>query len=252
MPSVFRKKTLRSVTLLLIMDDLSSFLTNKANDLIKGKKFEEALKIMDEVRQIKEEQKSPDFWYVRGLRLCDVGEYEQALECFDNDLTLNQKSFNAFFKKGQILFQLKRYAEAIECFNKSSEIHHQQYLQSKEKAQQLKKVRKFEKSLIYHDLAAHEKPLDESFWYYKGLAMFKLQKYDVASSCFTKALEIKQDKKILYELAKCDLRLGNVDKCLKILEEICDFEPFNKEKLRVDIDFDSLTENNKFRKIIGL
>lgn len=234
------------------MDDLSSSLSSEANKLIKEKKFEEALKIIDEVQQIKKEQKSTDFWYVRGLRLCDVGEYEQALECFDNDLTLNQKSFNVFFKKGQVLFQLKRYAEAVECFNKSSEIHHQQYLQSKEKAQQLKKVRKFEKSLIYYDLAAHKKPLNESFWYYKGMALFKLQKYDMASSCFTKALEIKHDKKILYELAKCDLFLGNVIKCLEILEEICDSDPFNKEKLRVDVDFSSLSDNNKFRKIIGL
>lgn len=234
------------------MDDLSPFLTNKANELIKEKKFEEALKIMDEIQQIKEEQKSPDFWYVRGLRLCDVGEYEQALECFDKDLTLNRKSFNAFFKKGQILFQLKKYADAVECFNKSSEIQHQQYLQSKEKAQQLKKVRKFEKSLIYYDLAAHEKPLDESFWHYKGLALFKLQKYDTAHSCFTKALEIKQDTKILYELAKCNLFLGDVERCLEILDKICDVEPFNKEKLRVDVDFASLSENNKFRMILGV
>lgn len=234
------------------MSDSPSHFTTRANELIKEKKFEEALSLMDEAQKIKEDQKSPDFWYVRGLYLCELGEYEQALECFDKDLTLNQKSYKTFFKKGQILFQLKQYAEAVECFNKSAEINYQQFLQSKEKAQHLKKAHKYEKSLIYYDLASSEKPLDASFWYYKGMALLKLKKYESASSCFTKAFEITPDSKILYDLAKCELLVGNVENCLNLLEKTCNLQSFTKEKLRIDSDFLILHENKHFRKIMGL
>lgn len=235
------------------MDDLSSFFNKKADELKKARKFEEALKFIDEASKIKQEEKLPDFWYRRGIRLCELGEYEIALDCFDKDLTLHQKSYDTFFSKGQILFQLKQYAESVECFNKAAEEHHQQYLQCSKKVERMKKVHKYEKALIYADLASHEKPLDDTFWYYKGMALLKLKKYDVASSCLTKALEIKNNNpKFLYELAKCEMFAGNMEKSLLILEKACNLEPITKEKLSVDNDFSSLSENKQFRIILGL
>jgi tetratricopeptide (TPR) repeat protein len=233
------------------MDDLSSFFKKKADELKKARRFEEALKFTDEAIKIKQEEKLPDFWYRRGIHLCKLGEYEMALDCFDKDLTLRQKSYDTFFSKGKILFQLKQYAESIECFNKAAEEHHQQYLQSSKKVEPMKKAHKYEKALVYADLASHEKPLDDTFWYYKGMALLKLKKYDVASSCLAKALEIKNNPKFLYELAKCEMFAGNVEKSLEILEKTCILEPNTKEKLSVDNDFLSLSENKQFRIILG-
>lgn len=234
------------------MDDLYSFFTDRANDLKKEKKFEEALKFIDEAQKIKEDQKSPDFWYMRGIRLCEFGEYEKALECFDNDLILHEKSYKTFFIKARILFLLKQYAESIECFNKAAEENHDHYLQNRKKAEQFKQKHKFEKALIYADAASYEKPLDYTFWYYKGLAFLKLKKYDMASSCFMKSLEIKSDPKILYDLAKCELFAGNEEKSLEILQKSCNLDPNNKEKLKVDSDFSILSEKTQFRVILGL
>lgn len=235
------------------MDDLSSFFIKKANELKKARKFEEALKFLDEAAQIQEEEKSSDFWYKRGIRFCEFGEYEKALDCFDNDLRLHQKSYETFFEKGKILFQLKKYAEAVECFNKAAEEHHQQYLQCSKKAEHMKKAHKYEKSLIYSDLALHKTLLDDTFWHYKAMALLRLQKYDAANSCFIQALEIKNDDpKVLYDLAKCELFAGNMQKSLEILGKSCNLDPFNKEKLKVDNDFSSLSEEKQFRILVGL
>ena len=235
------------------MDDFSSFYEKKAGELKKAKKFEDALNYTDKADEIKEEQKAPNFWYKRGIRFLEFGEYEKALECFEKDLALREKTFDAFFVKGKVLIQLKKYSESIEAFNKAAEERNKQYLQSSKKAEHMKNAKKFEKALLYGDMALEEKPLDDVFWHYKGIAFLKLKKYDEADSCFTSALEIKQDNsECLYDLAKCKLLAGNQEKCLEILENTCRIDSRVKEKLKVDNDFSVLSENKQFRIILGL
>ena len=235
------------------MKDISSFYTKKAEELKKARKFEEALKLNDKATQIKEEEKSDYFWYKRAVHLLEFEEYEDAKKCLDKDLSVHKKSYETYYLKGLILLQLKNYAEAIECFNKASEERNQQYLQNSKKMEHMKKARKFEKALIYTDLVAHEKQLDAEFWHNKGIAFFKLKKYEDAKECFTNALEVKDvDPKILYDQAKCELFLGNEEKGLDILEKSCNLDPISREKLRVDDDFSQLSNSRKFRAILGL
>jgi len=184
---------------------------------------------------------------------CEFGEYEDAIKCLDKDLLVHTKSYEVYFLKGLIHTQLKKYAEAIECFNKASEERNQQYLQNSKKIERMKNVRKFEKALIYTDLAVvNEKQLDDDFWHSKGIAFFKLQKYEDAKECFTNALEIKEEPKILYDQAKCELFLGNEEESLDFLKKSCNLDPINKEKLKVDDEFRQLSNNRKFRTILGL
>jgi tetratricopeptide (TPR) repeat protein len=234
------------------MKDIPSIYNEKATELKKERKFEEALKFVDKATEVKKEEKSDYFWYKKAVRCCEFGEYEEAIDCLNKDLSIHKKSYETYFLKGLILIQLKNSAEAIECFNKASEERNQQYLQNSQKVNQMKKVRKFEKALIYTDLSVSEKPLDSEFWHNKGIAFFKLKKYESAVDCFTKALQGKEIPKILYDQAKCELFLGNEEKGLEILEKSCNLDPNGKEKLRVDSDFSQLSDNKKFRSISGL
>lgn len=235
------------------MDDISSFYAKKAAELKKDKKFEEALRLSDRATQIKQEEKSENFWYMRAVHCCELGEYEDAVECLDKDITMHKKSYETFFLKGVILMQLDNFAEAIECFNKASEERNQSFLQSSKKAERMKKVNKFEKALLYTDLAVNEKPLDSEFWYHKGMAFFHMKKYPESHDCIMNALEFENnDFKIRYAQAKCELFLENKDKSLEILEKICKDDLVSKEKLRIDNDFSTLSDNKKFRMILGL
>lgn len=234
------------------MKDIPSIYTDKATELKKQGKFEEALKFADKAQEVKKEEKSDNFWYNKAVRCCEFGEYEEAVDCLDKDLTVHKKSYEAFFLKGLIMIQLKNSAEAIECFNKASEERNQQYLQNSKKVDHMKKVRKFEKALQYADLSVNEKPLDSEFWHNKGIAFFKLKKYKDAIDCFTKAQQEKEIPKILYDQAKCELFLGNEEKGLEILEKSCNLDSTSREKLKVDSDFSQLSNNIKFRVISGL
>ena len=158
------------------MKDFASQYREKAEKLKKSKKFEDALKLTDKAMAVEKETRASDYWYKRGMRFSEIGEYEQALDCYEKDLDLHEKSYDVFFEKGKILFQLKKYAEAIESFNKAAETRNQNYLQSSKKVDHLKKARKFEKALMYTDDAANQKPLDENFWFYKGITLLKLKK----------------------------------------------------------------------------
>jgi len=234
------------------MKDISSFYLKKSEKLKKAKKFEKSLKLTDKAVQIKGEEKSDDFWYKRAMNLREIGEYEDAIECLDKDLTIHKQSCESYFLKGLVLIQTKNYAEAIECFNKCSEERGQSYLSNSKKVERMKKAKKFEKALIYADLSANAKTLDDEFWHNKGIAYFKLKKYEDAKNCFTNALEMKElDTMILYDQSKCELFMGNEEKCLDILEKSCDLDPNIKEKLKVDIDFSQLSKNRQFRDIVG-
>ena len=235
------------------MKDISSFFAKKAEKLKEERKFEEAIQFSDKANEIKEEEKSDDYWYKRAIHCCELGEYEEAVECLDKDITLHKKSYETFFLKGLVLYELSDYEESIECYNRAAEERNQNYMQSSKKIDYMKKAQKFEKALMYADKTINEKPLDENFWYHKGLSFFKLKKFNEASECFSKSIEINDgDARLLYSLAKSELFLGNEEKSLELLEKSCAMDSVNKEKLRVDKDFEALSHDKQFRIILGL
>lgn len=235
------------------MDDLESFYEKKAEQLKKQKKFEEALLFSQKAKQIRDDEKFPDYWYKKGIHFVEEGEFENAIECFDNDILKYQKSYRTFLAKGKVLLQLQRYDEALECFNKAAEEKNLNYLQTSKKVLHLKKARKFEKALIYSSKASREFSSDPEFWYYKGISLLKLKKYGDAHSCMVNAVNLDgSNSKLLYELAKCELFLGNESSCIDLLQKSIRIKPIMKEMLQVDHDFSSLHKNNKFRAIIHL
>ena len=85
------------------------------------------------------------------------------------------------------------------------------------------------------------------------MTLNKLKKFNDASLCFENILEKKPDNpKILYELAKSELWAGNQQKSLEILERACKLDSHVKEKLRIDKDFESISEERQFQIMLGL
>jgi tetratricopeptide (TPR) repeat protein len=225
----------------------------RAEELKKAGKFEEAIKMLDKVQEVKREEKEDDFWHRKAIHYCEIGEYEQAKDALDKDLEINQKSYDVFFLMGKIFYKLKKYEESLECYNKASEEYNRQHLRHTNKIDQMKNVNKFEEAVKYSDLVYQEKELDHEYWYQKGMVLVKLRKFNESSSCFESILEKNQNNvKILYELAKSELYAGNKQRCLEILEKACTLDSQIKEKLRIDGDFDQISEEKKFQTIVGL
>ena len=225
----------------------------KAEDLKKAGKFEEAIKMLDKVQEVKREEKDDNFWYKKAANYCEIGEYEKAKDALDKDVVINQKNYDSFLLMGRIFYQLKKYEESLECYNKASEEYSSQHLRNINKIDQMKNVHKFEEAVKYSDKIYQEKELDADFWFQKGMVLNKLKKFIDASSCFETILENdKNNPKILYEFAKSNLWGGNKQECLQILEQACNLDSSIKEKLRIDRDFEPLADERQFQTIIGL
>ena len=131
----------------------------------------------------------------------------------------------------------------MECYNKAIEEQDSLQVRNTHKSDQINKVHKFEEAVKYSDMVYQEKQIDNVYWRHKGMTLFKLKKFDEASSCFERVLKSDENnEKTLYELAKSELFLGKIQKSLKILEKICVINPSIREKLRIDKDFDHLAD----------
>jgi tetratricopeptide (TPR) repeat protein len=225
----------------------------KAEELKKNRKFEDAIKMLDKVEEVKREEEKDDFWHKKAIHLCEIGEYQQAKDALDKDLETNQKNYDSFFLMGKIFYELKKYEESLECYNKASEEYNRQHMRHTNKIEQMKNVNKFEEAVKYSDLVYQEKDIDQEYWYQKGMVLVKLKKFNDASSCFETILEKNQNNpKILYELAKSELYSGNKQKALENLDKACKLDSQTREKLRIDNDFDEISEEKQFQIILGL
>ena len=226
---------------------------SKAEELKKNRKFEEAIEILDKVKELEKEEKEEDYWYKKAENYCEIGEYEKAKDALDKDLEIHRKSFRTFFLLGKISFELQRYEESLEWYNKSMEEHNSRHLRNTHKIDQMKSVNKFEEAVKYSDLVYQEKPLDDDYWDHRGRTLFKLKKFKESLECFEKILETNSDNpNILYRLAKSELFIGNKKKSLELLEKACILEPLVKEELRIDKDFENLSQEKQMRIIMGL
>ena len=236
-----------------LLDDPASYYEDKKKELIRQKKFEEALKLSQMVKKVHDDEKSPYFWYKKGLHLVQIGEMEEALECFESDLKKRGYTFEGFFVMGKVLLQLKRYEEALECFNKASEEKNQNFLKTSQKKIYLQKEKKFEKALLYSSKANKEFSPEPDFWYFKGITLLALKKFTEAHSCILNAVNLDENNsKYIYELAKCELFLGNETECMINLKKAINFDNTIKKILELDNDFFRLQNNKEFLALTHL
>ena len=57
--------------------------------------------------------------FKKGLDFAELGQYTEALACFDQAVALNPDDASAWNNRGIILGELGRYSEALACFDKA-------------------------------------------------------------------------------------------------------------------------------------
>lgn len=222
------------------MNDPKEFLLDDAKKLVKSGNFEDALKNLDEIKNVYDNQ-SKDFWFKKGQYFSKTRDFEEAIRCFDKDLTLNKKSYRSFFAKGVAQYLNESYHEAIESFNRAWEMKHAGILKDVDQAKNLKNVNKFEKAVEYFDSAHQSDTVDSEFWNYKALSLFQIGNYEESITCFDEVLKNDpNNSEILYNKAKCELQLGKIDSCIVLLEKTCKLDPLKKEFLKNDPFFEGL------------
>jgi tetratricopeptide (TPR) repeat protein len=130
----------------------------------------------------------------KGMSYAFIKKYDEALECSNKALELNQGQYNfsAFTNKAVALNGLKKYDEALECSNKALEIN----------------------------------PKNEWAWLVRGLVFNGLKKYDEALECSNKALELDPNNDlILNNKAWALSNLGKNDEALECSNKALELDP---------------------------
>ena len=232
------------------MSEPDDFWKNKAEMLKKSGKFEEALKAFDKAANIEEGKKKSDSWYKQATSFYEIGDYEKAMECLENDIKFNEPSFQNLYEKGIILCISKKFPEALECLNKAFESTYDEFLDSSNKVERLKEHKKFEKAVLISDKARNIMPIPQKFWHIKGIALHETKQFEEAIKCFNEALESENDSvELFYDLAKSQLMLGKIDEGMDTLEKACKIDSTIRKLLAIDPTFERLSENQRFRQI---
>ena len=90
----------------------------KAVILFAKKNFKEALKVLESVF----DKESKSDWYSKGNILHNLGNAEEALECYDEALFLDTHYIKAWYRKGQTLLSMNKYMNSAKCFENVVEL----------------------------------------------------------------------------------------------------------------------------------
>ncbi|MEI0595478.1 tetratricopeptide repeat protein [Brachyspira pilosicoli] len=90
-------------------------LKSKIQKLILEKKFEEAIKLCDEV--IKKDNKDEDAYFYIGICKFDLKNYKESIKYFDKVIEINPSNENAYFNIALSKSNLKQYEEAIKYYD---------------------------------------------------------------------------------------------------------------------------------------
>jgi Flp pilus assembly protein TadD len=58
----------------------------------------------------------------KGIALCNLGKYDEAISCFDRILVLNPNATQVLNNKGDVLTKLGRQADAEMCYERASKL----------------------------------------------------------------------------------------------------------------------------------
>jgi tetratricopeptide (TPR) repeat protein len=156
-----------------------------------------------------------------------LGQFEEAMSCFDKALEIDPKNVRAWISRGNLFLDQKLFNEAISCYNKAIEIEpgNKKYWYNIGFA--LQKSDKFEESLEYFNYSLKIDPKYVKALTAKGSSLSQLSRYEEALLCVDKALEINpeyvdalREKGVaLDELNKKEEALIFFDKAIEISPE---------------------------------
>lgn len=230
--------------------DHASILRKRAEDYRRARRVEDAMMLMSRAAAIEKGRSPKNYWRDTGQCLCEIGRYEEAVECFDKDLQINGDNHETYYAKGVALYVLEIYREALECIYKAYEIKDAQELKTNIQIESLKTHKKFEDVLKQFGKQGTSKSGDYLLWYYLGLILFQLARYKDATDSFQKAARMSSEPLILYEWAKCELMLNQLDRCCELLETARNHDDSITKMLRIDPTFDSLRNKERFRVLL--
>ena len=155
---------------------------DKAEAFFELGKYQEALNCADKAVSL--DEKFYKSYYFKGCLLKNIENYNEAIECFDKAIEINDKDTDSYYNKALILFEFGRYEEKE--FNNITKLGETSY-NTHYKGLTLYRERKYAEAVNEFDEAIklnNANNYNNEAYYYKGLSLFELKKYDEALESF--------------------------------------------------------------------
>jgi len=192
--------------------------------------YEEAINEIDNLLPNAKNKEKGVLYSLKGYILGILGEYEEAIECFNEVLKLNPKYEEALLNKGLVLYDIGEYKKALKYLNKTLEINPKEAGAWKYKGVILGILGEYEEAIECFNEVLKLNPNDAIAWYGKGLALYHLQKYEEAIECYDKALGINPKLVgALFEKALTLEEIGKYEEAIKYYDEVLKLNPNDAE-----------------------
>jgi tetratricopeptide (TPR) repeat protein len=170
-------------------EDLESWeYSNKGVSLCNLGHFTEAISCFD--RALSLNSQNPNTWINKAVALGTLGRIEEELECYENALAIAPESLEAWYNKALALTNLGRFREAISCYNHALTINPHQAEVWVNKGSALGCLGHFEEELSCYEKALAMKPNHAKAWINKAFALINLELCEEANACCDRALTI--------------------------------------------------------------
>ena len=215
------------------------------------KKIESNLITNSNIQPI-EEQSAEDF-FQRGVTLMSLRRHNEALDYFDKALKLKPDYAEAYNFKAHVFIQLNHFTEAIKIVDRAISLkanYREAYLN---KGTALFMMGRHSEALIqYHKTVDIDKDYSEGYFNLGSCYMMLEGKKRDAIRSFTKALDINPNyPEALYNRACAYVSENFYEECIRDLERAVKLDRSFKSMLKMDKDFTSIHEHQKFKTLIA-
>jgi len=167
-------------------------------------------------------------WYAQGLSFYNEAKYEDAINCFDNSVSLKSDFGSAYYCKALCLGALGRTEEAIEEYDKAISVQPDYVNSHYAKGNCLLLLTRYDAAIEVYDKAIALQPDYAEVHYAKGNCFYSSNRKDEALECYSKAVSLKPTLDLaVYCKANCLFDAGNKEEALTLYNEAVRLAPSN-------------------------
>ncbi|WP_416669008.1 tetratricopeptide repeat protein [Egbenema bharatensis] len=175
--------------------------------------------------------------------------YSEAIESYEQALSLQPDLGIAWAKKAMALKRSHQYSAALEANERALQIDPNLQAGWLGKAYALLNLKQYEAALLSFERAIQLNP-ESSAWRWYGYTQTKLEKYEDALKSLDKAIELHPDHgRSYYCKAYFHLTQNQPEQAFRNLKQAIELHPQHLEDLKTDPDFESIRTDDYFKPL---
>ncbi len=133
----------------------------------------------------------PAEWNNKGSALCSLGQYTDAIACFQNALAIDSESLSAWINLGVVYYQLNRLQESFDCLQKATLIDAECAMAWSNGGNVLLELGRNDQAMVFCEQAIELDPSDATAWSNKGNIFYSKGEFEKALNCYQQSVTLE-------------------------------------------------------------